>query len=331
MTTHSSILVWRIPWTEDPSGLPTTGWQRIGHNWSDLARKYARKGETGRFACSVTLQDLRQLLSVPVCAYFVDLKWSLQLCDPIVGIPLGSSVPGILQARTLEWVAISFSSAWKWKVKVKSLSRARLLATPWTAAYQAPPSMGFSRQEYWSGVPLPSPLELIECQNGIKFEKPFGPPAAFWWCLEKESHLANISELLTTWLWEMQRAWRASPPTAFLVSTCLLMPKKNPSVQLSKLIWIKFLPPWKEIPWYRYAVWRGIKGLQSELENNSSWGLVLKQTRGREHNELRKQEMAKEVKRGHSKKSGSLKANVVSFTLLTPVYLNTQSRNLPLS
>jgi len=78
------------------------------------------------------------------------------LCDPIDGSPPGSPVPGILQARTLEWVAISFSNAWKWKVKVKSLSRARLLATSWTAAYQAPPSMGFSRQEYWSGVPLPS-------------------------------------------------------------------------------------------------------------------------------------------------------------------------------
>ena len=75
------------------------------------------------------------------------------LCNPIDGSPLGSPVPGILQARTLEWVAISFSNAWKWKVKVKSLSRVRLFATPWTAAYQAPPSMGFSRQEYWSGVP----------------------------------------------------------------------------------------------------------------------------------------------------------------------------------
>ena len=78
------------------------------------------------------------------------------LCDPIDSSPPGSPIPGILQARTLEWAAISFSNAWKWKVKVKSLSRARLLATPWTAAYQAPPSMGFSRQEYWSGVPLPS-------------------------------------------------------------------------------------------------------------------------------------------------------------------------------
>ena len=79
------------------------------------------------------------------------------LCDPRDGSPTGSPVPGILQARTLEWVAISFSNAGKWKVKVKSLSRSRLLATPWTAAHQAPPSMGFSRQEYWSGVPLPSP------------------------------------------------------------------------------------------------------------------------------------------------------------------------------
>ena len=82
------------------------------------------------------------------------------LCDPIDGSLPGSPVPGILQARTLEWVAISFSSAWKWKVKVKSLSCVRLWATPWTAAYQALPSMGFSRQEYWSGVPLPSPTSI---------------------------------------------------------------------------------------------------------------------------------------------------------------------------
>ena len=85
---------------------------------------------------------------------------SLQSCptlwDPIDGSPPGSPIPGILQARVLEWVAISFSNAWKWKVKVKLLSCVWLLATSWTAAYQAPPSMGFSRQEYWSGVPLPS-------------------------------------------------------------------------------------------------------------------------------------------------------------------------------
>ena len=78
------------------------------------------------------------------------------LCDPIDGSPPGFPVPGILLARTLEWVAISFSNIWKWNVKVKSLSPVKLLATAWTAAYQAPLSMGFSRQEYWSGVPLPS-------------------------------------------------------------------------------------------------------------------------------------------------------------------------------
>ena len=81
------------------------------------------------------------------------------LCDPIDGSPPSSPIPGILQARTLEWVAISFSNAWK--VKGKSLSRVRLFATPWTAAYQAPPSMGFSRQEYWSGVPSPSPIKQL--------------------------------------------------------------------------------------------------------------------------------------------------------------------------
>ena len=82
------------------------------------------------------------------------------LCDPTDGSPPGSPVPGILQARTLEWVVISFSNTWKWKVKVKLLSRVRLIATPWTAAYQAPLSMGFSRQEYWSGVPSPSPEDF---------------------------------------------------------------------------------------------------------------------------------------------------------------------------
>ena len=74
------------------------------------------------------------------------------LCDPIDSSPPGSPIPGILQARTLEWVAISFSEAWKWKVKEKSLSHVQLLATPWTTAYQAPVSMGLFRQEYWSGL-----------------------------------------------------------------------------------------------------------------------------------------------------------------------------------
>ena len=85
----------------------------------------------------------------------------VRLCDPIDGSPPGSPVPGALQARTLEWAAISFSNAWKWKAKVKSLSHVWPSATPWTAAFQAPLSMGFSRQEYWSGVPLPSPITIL--------------------------------------------------------------------------------------------------------------------------------------------------------------------------
>jgi len=99
-----------------------------------------------------------------VAAAAKSLQPCLTLCDPRDGSPSGFPVPGILQARTLEWVAISFSNAWKWKVKVKSLSRV-WLATPWTAAHQAPLSMGFSRQKYWSGVPLPSPMTMLAVVN----------------------------------------------------------------------------------------------------------------------------------------------------------------------
>ena len=83
------------------------------------------------------------------------------LCNPVDGSPPGSPIPGFFQAKTLEWVAISFSNACTWKVKVKSLRRVRRPATPWTTAYQALLSMGFSRQEYWSGVPLPSPSNVL--------------------------------------------------------------------------------------------------------------------------------------------------------------------------
>ena len=145
------------------------------------------------------LGDHRELRRVP-CAIYLVLSYlfyaakSLQsfptLCDPRDGSPPGSCIPGILQARTLEWVAISFSNAWKWKVKVKSLrlstwklySHVQLLATPWTAVYQAPPSMGFSRQEYCSGLPLPSPIYFIHSNNSVCFSSSvsqFIPPSPF--------------------------------------------------------------------------------------------------------------------------------------------------------
>ena len=92
----------------------------------------------------------------PVAAAAKSLQSCPTLCNPIDGSPPGSSFPRILQAKTLEWGAISFSNVWKWKVKVMSLSVIWLLATPWTAAHQAPRSMGFTMQEHWSGVLLPS-------------------------------------------------------------------------------------------------------------------------------------------------------------------------------
>ena len=94
------------------------------------------------------------------------------VCNPIDGSPPDSSISGILQARTLEWAAISFSNAWKWKVKVKSLSCVWFLATAWTAALQAPLSMGFSRQEYWSGVPLPSPVVVASMSLKLRQVSP---------------------------------------------------------------------------------------------------------------------------------------------------------------
>ena len=123
------------------------------------------------------------------------------LCDPRDGSPPGSPIPGILQARTLEWVAISFSNAWKWKVKVKSLSHVWLLATPWTAAYQAPPSMGFSRQEYWIWcTKLPQfsyywkvkPLQILYRIKGDNSSKTFNNR---WMC--KENSVKSYSGILT--------------------------------------------------------------------------------------------------------------------------------------
>ena len=134
MAAHSSILAWRIRWTVEPGGLQSIRSVRVGHNWSNLKHAHA-----------ISTAAAKSHPSSPT------------LCDPIDGSPPGSTVPGILHARTREWGAISFSNAGKWKVKVKSLSHIWLFVTPWTAAHQAPPSMGFSRQESWSGVPLPSP------------------------------------------------------------------------------------------------------------------------------------------------------------------------------
>ena len=115
---------------------------------------------SGSFLMSQLFTSGGQSIGAPASFLSAAAAKSLQscptLCDPIDGSLQGSAVPGILQARMLKWVAISFSNAWKWKVKMKSLSHAWLFATPWTAAYQAPLSMGFSRQEYWSGLPLSS-------------------------------------------------------------------------------------------------------------------------------------------------------------------------------
>ena len=139
---------------------------RMFWEWEDPVNNYT--GTTGANRdCRHTGTDGH--LAYAAAAAAKSLQSCPTLCDPRDGSPAGSPVPGILQARTLEWAAISSSNAWKWKVKVKSLSRVRLFTTPWTAAHQAPPSMGFSRQEYWSGVPWPPPHlaynQILNCDR----------------------------------------------------------------------------------------------------------------------------------------------------------------------
>ena len=124
MVTHSSILAWRIPWTEEPGRLQSMGLK----SQTQLQRLTTIISHVCLPPQGATTTTTKSLQSCPT------------LCDPMDCSPPGSPLPGILQARTLEWVAISFSNAWKWKVKVNSLSRVRLFATPWTAAHQAPPS-----------------------------------------------------------------------------------------------------------------------------------------------------------------------------------------------
>ena len=136
-----------------------------------------------------------------VLCYAKSLQSCPTLCDPRDGSPPGSPFPGILQARTLEWVAISFSNAWKWKAKVKSLSRVRLLVTPWIAAHQAPPSMEFSKQEYWSGVQLTSPQCCV-----ILFIFP------------NEGHMGYIQFLLVCMML-LQANWFA-PPSTYITCIC---------------------------------------------------------------------------------------------------------------
>ena len=161
MATHSSTLAWKIPRMENPGGLPSMGVTRSQtqlkwlsnssskFHWTRL-RSVQAKTDGAWSNCIRHRHEVTQ--SCPT------------LCDPVDSRQPGSYVHGILQARILKWVAIPFSNAWKLKVKMKPLSHARLLVTPWTAVYQAPP-MGFSRQEYWSGVPLSSPWSKAGIPN----------------------------------------------------------------------------------------------------------------------------------------------------------------------
>ena len=98
------------------------------------------------------------------------LQSCLTLCDPIDGSPPGFPDPGILQARTLAWGCHFLLQCMKVKSETEVAQSCPTLATPWTAAYQAPPSMGFSRQEYWSGVPLPSLILGLMRSNHMSHE-----------------------------------------------------------------------------------------------------------------------------------------------------------------
>ena len=179
-------------------------------------------------------------LSLVEAAAAKSLQSCPTLCDPIDGSPPGSPVPGVLQAGTLEWVAISFSNAWKWKVNMKLLSRVQLLATPWTAAYQAPPSMGFSRQESWSGVPLPSPAGRRSrfkshwhlwtpalCKAWVSqffqsaFELPFTAPFYRWETEPVVSFTLFIQEIILSIIVET-KTFRSDPLVSESLSSFLL-------------------------------------------------------------------------------------------------------------
>ena len=168
----------------------------------------------------------------------------LTLCNPIDGSPPGSSVLGILQARILEWVAISFSNAQKWKLKVKSLSHVQLFATPWTVAHQAPPSMGFPRQEYQSGLPLPSLMLLLRTPKFCYIR----------WGTFKVLIKIVIQKMFITWLtkqwtnkssrdwnkWMMQRLGRAT--AQIFTITCLQCLFQPPEGRNSMLFFDLLIP-----------------------------------------------------------------------------------------
>ena len=153
---------------------------------------------------------------LPVAAAAMSIQSCPTLCDPIDGSPPGSPIPGILQARTLEWAAISFSNAWKGKVKVKSLSRVGLFTTPWSEAYQAPPSMGFSRQEYRSGVPLPNmSITLIPDVNKMEC-------CYLICCVVQHTH--SFSRLcLTDWKISEDRESGFLPSIIYVIKKSLIM------------------------------------------------------------------------------------------------------------
>ena len=138
MAIHSSILAWKIPWREEPGRLQSMGSKRVKHDSATSLSLSLPLVLPGKTAAAKSLQ------SCPT------------LCNPIDSSPPGSPVPASLQARTLEWFVISFSNAWKWNVKVKSLGHVRLLRTPWTSAYQAPPSQANTLQ-IWTTIKQETP------------------------------------------------------------------------------------------------------------------------------------------------------------------------------
>ena len=190
-------------WTGRPGVLRFMGSQSRTwlSDWTEL-NESLKKGMANNFRYAEAAAAAKSLQSCPT------------RCNPIDSSPPGSPIPGILLARTLEWVTISFSKAWKWKVKVKSFSRVQLFAIPWTAAYQAPPSMGFSRQEYWSGVPLPSPYKICYNTNNMLHYEPQN---------HERSQTQNIIWVHIIWL-HLNEIYRwANLQRQKLISDCLGM------------------------------------------------------------------------------------------------------------